>query len=748
MADPRINPTNPNTNGRQAMNPNRQAAGRQTMAQSAPNPGQITHSVGRLSSYGVMRSGINQLREGDIIRGEISDLRNNEITITLENNTMIRGQISDSSNLSIGQTAAFRMSRISPDGLLIDAVQGSYTETELTLIRKALSEAGLPATDYNKTAVKALMDNLLPINKQSIQHLMQQAYDVGTKDMETLCLMNRQHLDITPDSVAQFSSYRTGQHQLLSRAQNFSAELPQLLSALAENGPEQAVASFGQRLLAITLSASQPTELTETQQAGVSGPQPQDTAQFPTISALPEEDLAQLRTMLSNVPLNDADLRSLQTGTMSQPEAMILLYESAADGTLLLPEGANAQDTAVLLQQIAHTLQLPELSISPEKLMTAEAAGQTDSTQPEEAAVSDNNPVSEDAPADAAPPETQEDNRSALSFAGKLFHNLSDAAKSSLQNLNQNINQMLGAEQEHTQDFSHAPSVLHLLQNTLNSQTREQDALFTYLPTSERTQLSDSLNELGLPTDFTDKVARGEVSTREVFTTLQNAMPSADPAMLSQLFQSTAFQKLFSQSLLESLTITPRQLAKESGTDSFFHKMEAQMDAYENLIQTTLSGDDSRQLSDQAHDMKQNIDFMKMLNESFGYMQLPLRLQNEKAHGDLYVYTKKDKLQQNPDKISLLLHLEMDHLGTVDVHIKKERQNVDATFTLEHEASRKLLERNTHMLQNSLNEKGYTCNIQVQPLEKEETPVQNFLNAKVTTSSGKELKRFSFDIRA
>lgn len=746
MADPRINPTNPNTSGRQAMNPNRQAAGRQPMAQSAPNPGQITHTVGRLSSYGVMRNGINQLREGDIIRGEISDLRNNEITITLENNTMIRGQISDSSNLSIGQTAAFRMSRISPDGLLIDAVQGSYTETELTLIRKALDEAGLPATDYNKTAVKALMDNLLPINKQSIQHLMQQAYDVGTKDMETLCLMNRQHLDITPDSVAQFSSYRTGQHQLLSRAQSFSEGLPQLLSALAENGPEQAVASFGQRLLAISLSASQPTELTETQQAGTSGPQ--DTTQFPTISALPEEELAQLRTMLSNTPLDDAGLRSLQTGTMSQSEAMILLYESAAEGTLLLPEGTNVQDTVALLQQIARTLQLPELSISPEKLMTAEdTAGHTDSAQTEEAAAPDSSSTGENAAA-AVPAETQEDSHPAMSFAGKLFHNLSDAAKSSLQNLNQNINQMLSTGQETTQDFSHAPSALHLLQNTLNSQTREQDALFTYLPASERTQLSTSLNELGLPPDFTDKVARGEVSTREVFTALQSAMPSADPATLSQLFQSAAFQKLFSQSLLESLTITPRQLAKESGTDSFFHKMEAQMDAYEDLIQTTLSGDDSRQLSGQAHDMKQNIDFMKMLNESFGYMQLPLRLQNEKAHGDLYVYTKKDKLKENPDKISLLLHLEMDHLGTVDVHLKKERQNIDATFTLEHEASRKLLERNTHMLQNSLNEKGYTCNIQVQPLEKEETPVQSFLNAKVTTSSGKELKRFSFDIRA
>lgn len=729
------------------MTPNRQAAGRQGMAQDSPNPGQITHTVGRLSNYGVSQNGAGQLREGDIIRGEISDLRNNEITITLENNTMIRGQISDTSNLSIGQTAAFRMSRISPNGLLIDAVQGSYTETELTLIRKALDEAGLPATDYNKTAVKALMDNLLPINKQSIQHLMQQAYDVGTKDMETLCLMNRQHLDINPDSVAQFSSYRTGHHQLLGRAQSFSEGLPQLLSALAENGPDQAVASFGQRLISISLSGSEPFQAQESQMPGVPGSQ---ASPFPTVSSLPEVELAQLKFMLSETPLDDSSLRSLQNGTMSQPEALTHLYESAEGGTLLLPEGTHAKDTIALLQQIARTLQLPELSVSAEKLAAAEhTSTASDSAQPENAAAS-NGQTAEEATtaAESVPAEGKEDGRSAMSFAGKLFHNLSDAAKSSLQNLNQNINQMLSTGQETSPDLSHAPSVLHVLQNAVNSRSLEQNMLFTYLPANERAQLADFFRALHLPPDFTNQTARGELSTHEVFTTLQNTIPSADPALLSQLFQSAAFQKLFSQSLLESLTITPKQLAKESGTNSFFHKMEAQMDAYEDLIQTALSGDDSRQLSGQAHDMKQNIDFMKMLNESFGYMQLPLRLQNENAHGDLYVYTRKDKLQQNADQISLLLHLEMDHLGTVDVHLKKEKQNINAIFALEHEASRKLFERNTHMLQNSLNEKGYTCNIQVQPSEKEETPVQSFLNARVSTASGKELKRFSFDIRA
>jgi flagellar hook-length control protein FliK len=146
--------------------------------------------------------------------------------------------------------------------------------------------------------------------------------------------------------------------------------------------------------------------------------------------------------------------------------------------------------------------------------------------------------------------------------------------------------------------------------------------------------------------------------------------------------------------------------------------------------------------------MKSNIDFMKTLNETFGYMQLPLKLQNQNTHGDLYVYTKKDSLKQNRDQISLLLHLEMEYLGVLDVKLEKDKNNINANFKLDNEDSRELISRNTHILQDSLNEKGYTCQIQVQPLEQPENPVQDFLNTKVTTAATKEMKRFSFDIRA
>lgn len=738
MADPIITSTNTgNRRNNMAMN-SQQAAARN-------NPGQVGRSVGQMSSYGVARSGMNQIRQGDVIRGEISDLRNNEITITLENNTLIKGQIADSSSLSIGQTAAFRLSSISPSGILLDAIPNSYTETELTLINKALEEASLPATERNQSAVKALMDNLMPINKQSIQQLMQQAYDLGTDDMETLCLMNRKQYPVTADSVAQFGAYRNGTHSLLSRAETFATQIPQLLETLSENGPSNIVAMFGEKLLAIAL------------------PENVSPSDIPTIADLSEQEFTALKELLSETPMTEEQLQQFQTGTMSQKDAALLIQKAITDNTITLPESCPDAELQAKSEEILQLLQ-PQSDASGNTSNSSATLG----TLASEAGASIDNTVHLDDPAAAdagldtdtadisgkdaeallsgAAGETEnaEANASVRSFAGRFFHNLSDAAKTSFQN----INEMLAAPHESSANVTHTPAVIDTLLNNITSYGREQDQLFTIFNPQERTELARHLQNMSVDRETITHVLSGDATAEETLTTIKNAISHSDSAAVQKLFQTEAFQKLFHSILMENFTITPHKLAKNGEMDSFYDSMEQKMNSFETLINSTLSGDDSGHLSGQAHDMQSNIDFMKSLNEAFAYMQLPLKLQNQNAHGDLYVYTNKDKLKQNPQKLSLMLHLEMDHLGTVNVRLEKDHQNIKADFHLDQEASLHLIERNTHLLQDSLAEKGYTCQIQVQPLTQNETPVQDYLNAKVTPSASHEMKRFSFDIRA
>lgn len=78
--------------------------------------------------------------------------------------------------------------------------------------------------------------------------------------------------------------------------------------------------------------------------------------------------------------------------------------------------------------------------------------------------------------------------------------------------------------------------------------------------------------------------------------------------------------------------------------------------------------------------MTENLNFMKTLNETFPYIQLPIKLQNQNAHADLYVMTRKEALKKNPDNLKVLLHLDMEHLGTLDIRIAKENTAVSLNF--------------------------------------------------------------------
>ena len=143
--------------------------------------------------------------------------------------------------------------------------------------------------------------------------------------------------------------------------------------------------------------------------------------------------------------------------------------------------------------------------------------------------------------------------------------------------------------------------------------------------------------------------------------------------------------------------------------------------------------------------MNQNLDFMKTLNDAFQYIQLPIKLQNQNAHGDLYVMTRKESLKKNPNKLKAVLHLDMDHLGTLDIHITRENTAVTAAFYTDNEKTSALFSRNMDMLKDAINEQGFAFQGTMNLKEKDVDIVKDFLGAEAPVG---DMKRYSFDLRA
>lgn len=739
MQNPKINSLNSNAAGGRQSTAQAHAQARQqaTGSRNSASPVHVSASSQRTRDFGVAQSP-ERLYEGEIIRGEVSDLYNNDITITLEDNTILRAKIAGSPALSIGQTAAFRLDSVSSGNILLEVLKNSYTENELTLINKALDEAGLPATKHNQSAVKALMDNMLPINKESIQHLMQQSYDYKTSDTNTLAIMNRLMMDINSDTVKQFSSYMNGTHQLLGQIAEFSQNIPALLNALASNGASQTLSVFGEKILSIALYD------------GTGNTTNSDT---PVISQLPNKQMQELMELLSSTPITEDTATQLENGSLTIHDALSLIRDAITSGTIKLPEGM-AKDALTdklflintTLEQVADkntVLQQTENAVKNIPVIDAEIA-QEAIDEKSSAEILAENANKESMQAQDAQAEQTAAGR--FNFANKFFQTITETAKNSINNTLNFLQQ--AANQEAKQAQPEMRTVIDALVDLYSKESKENDYLGTFLTAEERDGLVSKFSSLPVSKSFINKIISGEATAKEVVTVVKNIIPLAEPNAVQRLFNSHVFESILGKFLQSSWTLSPEKLKKDGEINSFYDKMKTQLNQFRGLIQTALSGEDSDNMGRSAHDMESNIEFMKTLSDTFSYMQMPLKLQNQNAHADLYVYTQKEKLKRNPDNIHVLLHLTLEHLGDIDIYLDKNKYDIVTKFTLADEPSVNLIKTNADMLKTALNQQGYSCQVSVSKAETETSTVNEFIDAKINTSATADMKRFSFDIRA
>jgi flagellar hook-length control protein FliK len=128
----------------------------------------------------------------------------------------------------------------------------------------------------------------------------------------------------------------------------------------------------------------------------------------------------------------------------------------------------------------------------------------------------------------------------------------------------------------------------------------------------------------------------------------------------------------------------------------------------------------------------------------FSYVQLPLKMRDKTIHSDLYVLTNKQNLKKNKDNISVLLHLDMNYLGTLDVNITLSSNVVTSRFYVTDDFTRELLDKNMEQLEYAMLEKGFILNSNVSLKEKDINPINDFLEKDTPATS---IKRYTFDMR-
>ena len=262
----------------------------------------------------------------------------------------------------------------------------------------------------------------------------------------------------------------------------------------------------------------------------------------------------------------------------------------------------------------------------------------------------------------------------------------------------------------------------------------------------ETTKLAENLKQAGAGDGFVNNVLTGKTTSQEFLNEVVYLLSedgAEDKSALFSLLDGKEFKNILKNEMSRQWLIPPEEVAEEHSVDKLYERLNSQMKQLSQTLAQTTRGDTP--LARTITNVSNNIDFMNQINQAFTYVQLPLKMQGREAHGELFVYTNKKNLAKKDGTVSALLHLDMEHLGSVDVHVALTDQKVATKFYLKDDSALDLIADHIDMLNERLNKRGYSMSAQFLNKPEDTNVMDEILeqNKNISVLSG-----YSFDARA
>ncbi|SFQ05329.1 hook-length control protein FliK [Lachnospiraceae bacterium XBB1006] len=221
---------------------------------------------------------------------------------------------------------------------------------------------------------------------------------------------------------------------------------------------------------------------------------------------------------------------------------------------------------------------------------------------------------------------------------------------------------------------------------------------------------------------------------------------TVEPKEIKQLFSSDTYRNLLERVSEEQWFMKPEEMEDKEKLKQLYQRMDRQLAKLEAVLSEAGKGDST--MARQITDTRGNLSFMNDVHQLYNYVQIPLKMANQNATGDLYIYTNKKALRNKSDDISAHLHLDMEHLGPTDVFVRLRGKNLSTNFMLADEKSLDLVMGHIDILTKRLNDKGYDVDMTVKDNEQQMTQkefVEELLGQEVAPKEA--VSRYSFDVK-
>ncbi|MCR5784239.1 MAG: flagellar hook-length control protein FliK [Eubacterium sp.] len=170
------------------------------------------------------------LSPGNIFEGTVSANNNGNVIIKLQNGGTLRAMLDSGVSIKTGESLFFEVKNTasSSNQVQLKLYQGEGTNNHT--IFSALKSAGIGVNQSTIAMVESMMDNSMPIDKDSISAMAHQIMTFEDTNPKTIVDMIKIGIPLNETNISQFENYRTDQHAVTTQMQDMMDSLPKLLA--------------------------------------------------------------------------------------------------------------------------------------------------------------------------------------------------------------------------------------------------------------------------------------------------------------------------------------------------------------------------------------------------------------------------------------------------------------------------------------------------------------------------------------
>jgi len=276
--------------------------------------------------------------QGQFLKGQVLDLRANQIQVLLENGFTVSARTEGTLNLSIGENARFFVAQTTEDQILLKLAKEDG-QSENPMIDKALTAANIQKTERSISIVTELLNHQQPANEATIRHYLSLSTKYPELPVKDLILMELHHIPVTKENVEQFASYQDRNAKLLTQAQDMLQNLADTIEQMPEGLAKQKV--LHQLKQMVGGESATPDAQTMT---GTASKQSAGAAQSTEQTLMPENVSKTTTNTTANANITEENNASL-TNTDNNTALSGQTQQTTPDASVLAEASAKALDT-------------------------------------------------------------------------------------------------------------------------------------------------------------------------------------------------------------------------------------------------------------------------------------------------------------------------------------------------------------------------------------------------------------------